>query len=243
MSSRSEIGHGQNAANFEDLISRCAGFGSNYNPSLNAIKLPSLSILSTNSLIAMANYVSAKIAYINAVNEKEIVFKPLKLTATRIMNALRSCGAGELTIKDARSINYKIQGVRVKAIEEAETEEEKAKHISVSRQSADSMIEHFSKLIGLLGAEPLYQPNETELSLTGLNSLLNDMTAKNTGVISATTDMMNALITRNTMLYQKQTGLVFIANEVKFYIKSVYGSKSYEFKEVSRIKFTQRKLH
>ncbi|MDZ4665897.1 MAG: hypothetical protein SGJ15_13545 [Bacteroidota bacterium] len=68
------------------------------------------------------------------------------------------------------------------------------------------------------------------------------MKAVNTAVINTTTDLLNSIIARNELLYQKQTGLVTIANEVKFYVKSVFGSKSAEFKEVSRIKFTLRKI-
>lgn len=242
MSTRSEIGHGQNVANLEDLISRCIGFGPQYNPSLNSIKIANLNALRTNAQIAMENDSASKIAMMIAVDNKEIVFEPLQTFATRIMNALRASGASELTIKDAQSINYKIQGIRVKPIEIDENTTEQAKHISVSRQSVDSMIEHYSKLIDLLSAEPLYQPNESELSIAGLNNLLNTMKSVNTAVINATTDFKNAIIARNELLYQKQTGLVFIANEVKFYVKSVFGSKSPEYKEVSRIKFTLRKI-
>ena len=243
MSNRSEIGHGQNVANFEDLISRCIGYGSQYNPSLNSIKITSLNTLRVAALSILSTNVSAKTASINAINNKEIVFKPLKLMATRIMNALKASGAGDHTIKDARSINYKIQGVRVKAIEINENASDQTKHISVSRQSVDSMIEHFEKLIDLLNSVPNYQPNENELSITGLNALLVTMKTVNTNVINTTTDLINSIIARNELLYQKQTGLVFIANEVKFYIKSVFGSKSSEYKEVSKIKFTLRKIN
>lgn len=243
MSSRSEIGHNQNVANFEDLISRCSGFGANYNPNFNAIKLGNLNTLRANALNTLSATSAAKMAYESAVNDREIVFKPLKKLATRIMNALKASGVSELVIKDARSINYKIQGVRVKAIPENETEAEKAKHISVSRQSFNSMMEHYSRLIDLLGSIPDYQPNEAELSVTGLNTLLSNMKASNTAVINTTTTMLNAIIERNLLLYNKENGLVLIANEVKFYVKSVFGTTSQEYKEVRTIKFTRRKIN
>lgn len=242
MSTKSEISHAQNVANFEDLISRCVGFGLSYNPSLNAIKIASLNTLRTNAQNSIANHNTAKVAYTIAVDDKEIIFDPLKSLATRIMNALKASGANELIIKDIRSINYKIQGVRVKAIALNENEIDAAKHISVSRQSVDSMIEHFSKLIDLLSSVPAYQPNENDLSVVGLNAKLGAMKTTNTAVINTTTNLLNAIIARNILLYERSAGLVFVANEVKFYVKSVFGARSPEYKEVSSIKFTMRKL-
>ena len=42
MALTSETGHAKNLANFEDLISFCAGYGTTYNPSKASIKVPAL---------------------------------------------------------------------------------------------------------------------------------------------------------------------------------------------------------
>jgi len=52
MVSKTETGHAKNVSNFEDLISFCTGYGTDYNPKQNRIKLTSLNTLHTNALDA-----------------------------------------------------------------------------------------------------------------------------------------------------------------------------------------------
>lgn len=53
MASTTETGHAINVANFEDLIAFATGYGSNYNPTQNRIKLPALNTLHTNAKNAL----------------------------------------------------------------------------------------------------------------------------------------------------------------------------------------------
>jgi len=251
MSNYSEVGHAKNVDNFEDLINRCTGFGVSYNPSLNAIKIANMNTLRTNALAALANTVTAYAAYTNAIDNRQIIFDPLQKMATRIINALKACGVSDQIIRDAITINRKIQGKRAKPVKEVENMETQAivgpnpipvepVNISVSQLSFDSMVEHYSKLIGLLVSVPAYLPNENELKVVGLNTLLTSMKASNTSAITATTNFINARIARNTLLYAKDTGVVEVAQDCKAYVKSVYGATSPQYKSVSSIKFTKR---
>lgn len=242
MKSISESGHDKNVANFEDLISRCVGFGTMYNPSLNAIKIANMNTLRTTALAILASETSAETAFDLAEDNREIVFKPIKGFATRIMAALKSCGANDEIIKDAKIINRKIQGHRAKAIKPesqrvVDPNSPVEKTISVSRQSYDSIIEHYSKLVDLLAAVSNYNPNEPDLKISGLNTLIATMKATNTAHITATTNVMNARIARNEILYKRVTGLLDIAQDCKDYVKSVYGAKHAKYKEVSAIQF------
>jgi hypothetical protein len=248
MKSQSEVGHGKNVANFEDLISRCVGFGATYNPVLNAIKIANMNALKTTAQTALANAISAETALDLAVDNREAIFKPLQDFATRIMSALKGCGASDAIIKDAKTINRKIQGKRAKPIKETTNAEAKVidpnnppvvdpKHISAIQLSYDSMIEHYSKLIDLLASVTIYIPNEPELKIAGLNTLLTSMKATNTAHINATTNAISARINRNEILYKKVTGLLDVAQDCKDYVKSVYGSKHPKYKEVSAIQF------
>lgn len=253
MSTYSEIGHAKNVANFEDLINRCTGFGTSYNPSLNAIKIANMNTLRTNALTALASSVSAKTAYVNAVDNRQAIFDPLQKLATRIISALKASGASDAIIKDALSINRKIQGKRAKPIKEVEIPESSRSsstlptpiepvHVSVSQLSFDSFIEHYSKLIDLLASVTVYNPNEAELKVSGLNTLLNSMKTTNTAVITATTNYINARINRDNLIYGKNTGVVDVAMDAKDYVKSVFGTKSPQYKQVSAIKFTRKKI-
>lgn len=257
MSTYSEIGHGKNVANFEDLINRCTGFGTSYNPSLNAIKIANMNTLRTNALTALSNSVSAGTAYMNAVDNRQAIFDPLQKLATRIISALRASGANDAIIKDALTINRKIQGKRAKPVKEVEKTQAQRTvdpnnpipidpnvpvNISVSQLSFDSMIEHYSRLIDLLSTVTVYNPNEAELKVSGLNTLLTSMKTSNTAVITATTNYINARINRDNLIYGKSTGVVDVAMEAKSYVKSVFGTKSVQFKQVSAIKFTRKKI-
>lgn len=64
-----------------------------------------------------------------------------------------------------------------------------------------------------------------------------DMTAKNTALATAFTAISNSRIARDKVLYKDITGLVPIANDVKKYIKSIFGASSAEYTQVKSIEF------
>lgn len=252
----SESGHAINVAHFEDIISFVNGYGAAYNPSYSAIKLAALNTLDANAKGSLVIVDNALISFNNAVNVRELVFDPLDKFFTRVYNALESTAATPLVIADAKTIVRKLQGRRAKP------KAKKAgllkttsplptplpnpqplpvptpKNISASQKSFDNRIENFSKLITLLTSEPLYIPNETDLKVAALNTLLTSMKNANTVVINALTILDNARISRNKTLYAPVTGLYAIQLEIKRYVKSVYGATAPEYKEVSKIKFT-----
>ncbi|MCZ8023028.1 MAG: hypothetical protein O9302_01315 [Cyclobacteriaceae bacterium] len=245
MSSTTETGHAKNVATFEDLISFCTGYGATYNPSRAALKLPALNTQNTAANAAMQAVKVAKTNYDNATNAREITFKQLKSLSTKIINALASTEATEQTIDDAKTTNNKIQGKRAKAKDKpdanaADPNAPTPKTISASQQSYDKLIDHFAQLVATLTAEPKYTPNENELKVTSLNTLLTDLKAKNTAVINATTALSNARIARDKALYDETTGLLAIAQDVKQYVKSLYGASSPQYKQVTALKFTKR---
>lgn len=253
MSNFSEVGHAKNVANFEDLISYCTGYGVTYNPSLNAIKVANMNTLKINAEIAVANVSTAFTTFKNATNNREIVFLPVKKLATRIVSALKASGVVAQTMKDANTINHKIQGKRAKAIPKtlpqnkliADPNSDPAPidpvHISVSQQSYDSTIEYFGKMIDLCISITAYNPNELDLKVSALNTLLASMKTSNTAVITAQTNLSNSRILRNIMLYKLATGLVDVAAESKSYVKSIFGATSQQYKQVSKIQFRKIK--
>ncbi len=237
-----ETGHEINLANLETLISRCIGFGENYNPTKNTIKIDALSASLNNAKQVFLNLRTAKTAYDNACNAREAAFAPFRKLATRIINAFHAAGASQHAVNDLKTINRKIQGKRAperthNTAENPATESTETKKISVSQQSYDSLIAHFEKIITFLAAEPLYNPNEADLKISHLNTMLNNYINLNSTVINTYTIYSSALIARNTLLYQPITGIVPLANDVKIYVKSVFGASSPEYKEVSAIKF------
>ena len=251
MSTFSEIGHAKNVANFEDLISFCTGYGAAYNPSLTVITLSNLSTIKSNADSALTSTVSNFNILKNATNDREIAFLPLKPLCTRIISLLKASGVSEQTLKDAITINRKIQGKRAKAIKTPPPSTESSSFdsesdtdvttISTSQQSYDSKIEFFGKLIDLLTTIPAYAPNEVDAQIASLNAMIAYMKATNTTVITATTNFSNTKISRDNILYKAISGLVDVAQEVKAYVKGVFGAKSPEYKQVSKLKFSRKR--
>ncbi len=245
MASTSETGHAKNVANFEDMISFCTGYAGSYNPSKVAIQLPSLNTLRTNAITVIEDVNSANTAFINATNARQIAFSTVKPLATRLVNALEATDATDQLIKDAKTFNRKVQGSRKGGTTKPDipvTNPDDAagqKQISVSQQSYDSIIENLGKLGELVISEPTYTPNEVDLQVASLTAFHDNLKATNTAVINATTAISNARITRNNILYADKTGLYDIAQEVKKYVKSVFGATSPQYKQVSKIKFTK----
>jgi hypothetical protein len=244
MASTTETGHAKNVATFEDLISFCTGYGATYNPSKAALKLPALNTQLTAASAALQAVKVAKTGFDNVTNARELAFKPLKSLATKIVNGLAATEATAQTVDDVKSTNNKIQGKRAKAVEKPDAKAlaagaEPVKTASTSQQSYDKLIDHFAQLIATLTAEPKYLPNENELKVATLNTLLTDLRAKNTAVISATTALSNARIARDKALYGETTGILDVAQDVKQYVKSLFGASSPQYKQVSGLKFTR----
>lgn len=60
----------------------------------------------------------------------------------------------------------------------------------------------------------------------------------NAQVVNTTTQLSNARIARNEILYKLDTGLTDTALAVKNYIKALFGATSPQYKQVSSLKFT-----
>ena len=112
MASTSETGHAINVANFEELISYCIGYGGSYNPVKLALQIVAMQGLRTTAQGNIQNVNAFAVALINVINARQLAFEPLKALATRIVNALDATNATNELVKDAKTINRKIQGER-----------------------------------------------------------------------------------------------------------------------------------
>lgn len=243
MGSTSETGHAKNLANFENLINFVTGYGTTYNPAKDSLKIPNLNTIATKAQTSLSNVLQKNTEYNNALNNRYIAFENLKSLSTRLINSFQTTEASDKMIEDAKGFNRKLQGSRARTIPQQLSPDEPAPTtISVSQQSYDQQIQHFAGLISILQSEPSYKPNESELKIETLTAKQNDLIAKNNAVSVSHTVISNARIARNKALYGDDNGLVDIASEVKKYIKSVYGSTSPEFGQVSAIKFKKEKI-
>ena len=242
MAKQNESGHAINVANFEDLISFCTGYGAQYNPSKTTLTLAQLTTKHAQALAALDAVKNALPANINAINQREIVFDQLSKLATRIPYAVSASDTPANAVADVKTIVRKLQGRRAKpkkTDDPATPVDESAQSISASQLSFDSRVENLDKMVKLLADLPQYAPNETELSIAGLTTLLADLKTANTAVINSFTTLSNARINRNEDLYKPVTGLMAIVDDVKAYVKSVFTASSPQYKQLVKLKFSK----
>ena len=246
MSKTSQTGNAKNVANFQNLISFCAGYGAAYNPSRDGLQVTNLQTLLSAAQAALAGCQTKETAFNNATHARHDCFAPLKPLATRIVNALAVSGVAHSVVEDAKSINHKIQGKRattpkpVTTTPQDGTTAAEPATISASQQGFDNLVEHFNALIELVSSHTEYNPNEDDLKVTALQTLLAQLKSADTDVINTHTDWSNSRLDRDAILYAHTTGLVDTAIDVKAYIKSIFGATSAQYKQISGIEFKNK---
>lgn len=236
-----EAGHAKNIANFASYISIANTFGTAYNPPNPSLKISELEAR-LNAFETAKNSVTPKAsAETLALNQRQEVFERLSPLVTRVVSAAAVSVNDQLFSNDLRAVARKLQGRRAKAKVEDDPStpdiDESKQSISASQMSFDNRIANFEELINLLMTSGLYNPNETELKIAGLEALLADMKAKNTAAVNAVNEARAARIARDNELYNDTNGIIALANLVKKYTKSVFGARSPQYKQLTALKF------
>ena len=239
MSTTSESGHAINVANFKQLTTNCTYFGAPYNPVNAALKLTALNAKASQADSVMAALDAAEAVYNVKIQARALVFAPLDALATRIGRAYASMGPNPVNLKRVKALIKKIQGRRASDPDEPEPDEEgntpAPTTISASQKSFDNRVSNFGKLIQLLLADPVYQPNEADLTVTALQAHHADLNSKNADVRNAKSPLNNARAERDMVLYHPETGLVPIGQKVKDYVLGAFGFKSPQYAQVKGI--------
>ena len=242
MASSSEVGNLKNVTNFGTLLSFATGYGASYAPSNPTILLTALTAKKTQAENDLELIKDTEIPLNNERGIRKTLFEPLKPLATRIVGAFQSSGAPKTTIEKAITINRKIQGKRAPGAPKTIIDgKDNTDTISVSQQSYDRQADFFQELIKLAESETAYNPSETELQTTTLNTYQQQLITANQAVTNAYTPYSNAIIAQDQTLYAPETGLVDLAFTTKNYIKSAFGASSPQYAQVKGIKFTRPK--
>ena len=238
MASTSETGHNKNVTNLETLIIRCEGLGGAYNPSNSQITIPSLTAFYQESKQLVKEVKTTEAPFNEVEGRRKLVFKPLKPTGTKFLNALKGANAPSSVVADAETINRKLQGKRAdNSPTDTPIGEIPKDKVSVSQQSYEMQVDHFEKLIEVGTIEPSYNPNEVPLKIATLNAYKDELFAINTEVKTKYVPYSNALKNRNAKLYNPETGIVSVTQQVKNYVKSAFGATSPEYKSISKLVF------
>ncbi|WP_010134371.1 hypothetical protein [Ochrovirga pacifica] len=233
MSHQYETGNAINVANFQKLIQQISTYPE-YNPSVNNLQLTNLDTLYTKANNCINQTIQSKTDNKNAIHQRRLNFQNLKKLCTRISNYLGILELSNGALDQAKSINRSIQGNKRKR---QTTPQNTTKTISTSRQSFTQLTENFTRLIEFVSTIPSYNPNTEDLKIASLNNYKQTL-INSTITVDQTEAILNIkLIERNNVLYAPKTGLYTIAQNVKKYIKSLYGPTSEEYTKIARIKF------
>ena len=178
MPSSSETGHPKNVANFENLFAFVTGYGTQYNPSKESLKLTALQTQVIGARTALSNCKTKETAFDNATDTRRDAFAGIKALGTRLVNALKVSGVPDSVVESAQTINRKLQGQRASAAQDATSatvtdgsQSPQPVSILASRQSYENIAEHINALVELLSSHPQYNPNEKELKITALQQV------------------------------------------------------------------------
>ena len=244
MPSQSEVGHAKNAANLQKLTEQVNVY-TLYNPPVDNLKLVNLQTLYTTASTKLSEVEDKRHANKNAITLRQSAFENLKSTCTKIINLLDILGLSQGTLDQAKSLNRTIQGGQKKTTTPPQDPNNQQpttnNSISTSRQSYTQQAENFGILLQLLSTIPSYTPNEDDLKLINLNIYKDSLVSSTQAVDQTEAELNNKLIERDNILYADGTGLYSNAQNVKKYVKSLYGATSPEYTNVSSIEFTSRK--
>lgn len=238
MSSNSEVGHAKNAANLQKLTEQVTAF-TLYNPPVDHLKVPQLQALHSSAVAKLAEVEEKRTANKTAIYQRQVAFQNLKPTCTRIINLLNILGLSKGLLDQAKSLNRSIQGSSNKPTT-PNPPDGNGGGISTSRQSYTQQAENFGILLGLLATIPNYTPNEDDLKLPNLLTFKESLVSATQPVDKATGEFNVKITERDAIFYTEETGLYDIAQNVKKYVKSLYGGDSPQYSNVSSIKFTNR---
>lgn len=242
MTSQSETGHAKNISAFKTIINFCQGYGADYNPAADPLKLNNLQTQLSNVQTAQSEFIK-KQTTLNIATDKRIkTFEQLKPLTTKTLNALSVSGVSPNNLDTAKTITRKIFGKRAAKVKQpADPGQPPINTVSVSQLSYANQVAHFSSFIELLSSLPEYKPNENELKISSLQAYLGQLESVNASLTQAATDASNSQIIRNNYLYAPSTGIIDTALQLKAYVKSVYGATSPQYKQVSGIEFSRKR--
>ena len=240
MASTSETGHAKNVANFKAIITVVKSFGAQYQPSSKNLQVEVLELQAESAEKTLNKLKEAETLNKQANATLQMHFKSLNTFSSRLMGLLISSEPKASSIEEARSIQKRITGGNTKKKKEevvAKSSNDAKIKRSQSRQSYDSRLDDFAKLITVLQNIPEYNPNEEELKITTLQNMVQIM--KQAIEDNDSRDLMRnqAMNERNVVLYSADTGLTDTVFKIKAYVKAKFGGiKSVQYKSISKIK-------
>jgi hypothetical protein len=234
MASSTETGHAKNIANLKLLNVTNAGFGAAYNPSNPLYTQAAMVAQHVTCDKLQGDVNTAKGIFEPFQNARVVEFKLAKALARRLRTAAETSGAGKGFVIDVNKIVTKILGERVSKAKGTAAD---PAGTSASQTSFDNTVNNFDALAKMLQGQPIYAPNEADLTVAAAIAVAASLDSVNNSVKSGAVGYNTAIIARDKALYAEETGLCDVGQGSKDCTKQVFTYSSAEYKLVSKIKF------
>ncbi len=227
---------GTNLQAFQTMLAACVGLGAQYQPTSALIDLSAMQAAYASAHGLVDDFTSALIPWKLKVNAREAKFLGSGKLATRVQAFVASSDASKQDLEDMKGFVRLIHGGRAHrlTIDDPNTPEDESKHISVSQRGYSDVVEHWERIITLcqnLGGN--YKPNEVELQIPTLQTMVAGMAEANQEVITAAVPSDNGRIAKNDALYNNPDSLFERLKKVKEYFKAIFGAGSPEYRQIS----------
>lgn len=241
MASSSEVGHAKNIANLNLLNTNIQALGAIYVPSNPKLLLTNLQNIYNKGFSEQKIVNDSLAPYSVAVDEREVIFKPLNRDLTKLRRAYKATeGVTQVQLEDFMTIVRKLKGERKTPLKDTTNPDEEAVNHSTSQLSYDQRTNNMDLLISLLKNTANFKPNETEYKVATYENKKAQMLAKTQAVATTYVPLNNARSTRNTTFYNGSDNMVDIANAAKDYLFTILDTSSAQYKAISRIRFKRR---
>lgn len=224
---------------FTRMVDFCTGFGGNYNPGRQTLQISALNSQVIQIRAALDTVKVAKANYDFHVNARKQAFDLIPRILAGILRRLEASGTKPEQLEDARAYVHQFVGAsprsRTRTSEASEQSESLPPAKSILQLAFTSKADAFSKLIEALKINPLYQPNEPEYKIPGLEAKLVELMQKNEVVAVTRKEWRMKLIERNKVLYTNEDSMVAVARAVKKYVRGLFGHDSSEYALVKEL--------
>lgn len=236
------MSHVKNVQAFGKLTGICTGYGGQYNPGKQNLQVNAMTTLMNRAQQAMEAVNEAQGLYDIATNSRVRGFYGVRKLSSSVIALLKVSGADELTIKDAVAYNRKIWGSRKanrKANAEILADQAKKRTSFIYGQDYASIANYFALMVETISNEPLYQPNEPEMTVEGLQRRAQELLQLNNTVTEAEIRLKAAKRERDELYYHVDGNLFETALAAKLYVRGVFGYQSPQHLEVRALRFTK----
>ncbi len=237
----SQTGYDMNLANFRTGITHCTYFGTGYNPANTILTLMAMNMLAGKCQTGLNDLRNALPVMKDKMGDRAEVFAETMLMLTRIVAAHAASSTNKALKAEVKGFVRQMRGRRAKALPKTPDGEPTEAQISAVNTGYEDRASDFASILATLTTDTEYKTNQNDLKLTALTARLTLLQDANAGVRNAKAPVDNARAARDADFYLNPVNLVDTALLMKQEVKSTYGIKSPQFKQVSGLRFWRPK--